>query len=61
MKKLTSLILAVVSTMFLFVGATKAAEKFDSTARCALPAIADAVELLPLPPCSVPDEPPQRN
>ena len=30
MKKLLSLILAVASTMFLFVGATQAAEKFDT-------------------------------
>ena len=57
MKKITSLILAVVSTMFLFVGATKAAEKFDATARSALPAIAGAVEFLPLPPCIIPDDP----
>lgn len=30
MKNILSLILAVASTMFLFVGATQAAEKFDS-------------------------------
>ncbi len=30
MKKLISLLLAVASTLFLFVGASQAAEKFDS-------------------------------
>ena len=30
MKKLVSLVFAVVSTMFLFAGATQAAEKFDT-------------------------------
>lgn len=30
MKKYTSLVLAMVSTMFLAVGATKAAERFDT-------------------------------
>jgi len=31
MKKITSLLFAVVSTMFLAVGAARAADKFDST------------------------------
>lgn len=30
MKKLVSLLFAIVSTMFLFAGATQAAEKFDT-------------------------------
>lgn len=35
MKKFVSLFLAVVSTMFIFAGATQAAEKFDGLARSA--------------------------
>jgi len=38
MKKLVSLTFAMVSTMFLFVGATQAAEKFDSIGASATPA-----------------------
>ena len=56
MKKVTSLIFAVVSTMFLFVGATRAAEKFDpikhSTATVITGMATD--ELLP-PPCNILD------
>lgn len=33
MKKTTSLLLAMVSTMFLNIGATRAAEKFDTLAQ----------------------------
>jgi hypothetical protein len=42
MKKLTSLGLAVVSTMFLLAGATHAAEKLDPLAHDAMPAVSDA-------------------
>lgn len=41
MKKLTSLALAVVSTMFLFAGATHAAEKLDPLAHESMPAVSD--------------------
>jgi hypothetical protein len=41
MKKLTSLVLAVVSTMFLFAGATHAAEKLDPLAHESMPAVSD--------------------
>ncbi len=33
MKRISSLIFALISTMFLFVGATQAAQKFDPVAR----------------------------
>jgi hypothetical protein len=57
MKKLTSLVLAVVSTMFLFAGATQAAEKFDSLARSAVPAISGSQDSMPDLPCvGNPDE-----
>ena len=61
MKKLTSLILAVVSTMFLFAGATKAAEKFDSIAHAARPVLAESVDGLAALPCCIPDDPPKHD
>ncbi len=55
MKKLTSLALAVVSTMFLFAGATQAAEKLDPLARDSMPAVsATNPPQLPMP-CDVND------
>jgi hypothetical protein len=39
MKKLTSLALAVVSTMFLFAGAIHAAEKLDPLAHDSMPTV----------------------
>ena len=51
MKKITSLILAVVSTMFLFVGATKAAEKLDTLVPAGPQAISDSAALSSALPC----------
>ena len=56
MKKLTSLVLAVVSTMFLFAGATQAAEKFDALGRSTVPSISGPTSDMPGVPCIVPDE-----
>lgn len=57
MKKLISLILAVTSTTFLFVGATQAAEKFDGLARAAIPAVTGSSSNMPGLPCDTnPDE-----
>lgn len=51
MKKLTSLFFAVVSTTFLFVGAIKAAEKFDSIAKSTTPAHTGSFANMPGLPC----------
>jgi hypothetical protein len=51
MKKLTSLIFAMVSTMFLFVGATQAAEKLDALAPVGPQAISESVALASALPC----------
>jgi hypothetical protein len=51
MKKSISLLFAVVSTTFLFVGATQAAEKFDALATETTPASSDVESNLPPPPC----------
>ena len=56
MKKLVSLVFAVVSTMFLFAGATQAAEKFDTIGRSATPALTGSVMDGPALPCGNPDE-----
>ena len=57
MKKLISLLLAVASTLFLFVGATQAAEKFDTNAQSKTTAISGTVMDGPTLPCVVtPDE-----
>lgn len=55
MKKLISLFFAVVSTTFLFVGATQAAEKFDVIGRSATPAIAGSLTDGPTMPCQSQD------
>jgi hypothetical protein len=57
MKKITSMLLAVVSTIFLFAGATQAAEKFDGLARTATPTVSgSALELANGPCVIIPDE-----
>lgn len=56
MKKLISLTFAMVSTMFLFVGATQAAEKFDGLAQSSTPMVSAAATDLPPLPCIIPDE-----
>jgi len=56
MKKIVSLILAVASTLFLFVGATQAAEHFDAIGKSKSTTISDAVMEGPTLPCGVPDE-----
>jgi hypothetical protein len=57
MKKTVSLLLAVVSTMFLFAGATQAAEKFDQLAESPTRArTGDSVELSSGPCIVQPDE-----
>lgn len=66
MKKIISLTFAVVSTTFLFVGATQAAEKFDGLARSAVPTIASMPSEGPSMPCSSdpgqdPEQPDQTN
>lgn len=55
MKKILSLILAVASTTFLFVGATQAAEKFDTLSNKDL-SLTGTVMDGPTLPCGVPDE-----
>jgi hypothetical protein len=56
MKRILSLLLAVASSMFLFVGATNAAEKFDSIARSPNATLSTSLaEDPPGLPCSVPD------
>ena len=56
MKKLFSLLLAVASTMFLFAGATQAAEKFDTMGTDKAPSLTGSVMDGPTAPCIVPDE-----
>lgn len=58
MKKAISFVFAMVSTMFLFAGATRAAEKFDSIASGPTSTSTIAVGELPPTPCvvGVPDE-----
>jgi hypothetical protein len=53
MKKLTSLTLAVVSTMFLAVGATHAAEKFDALSQSTITTGATHDEQMPILPCGI--------
>jgi hypothetical protein len=55
MKKVISLSLAMVSTMFLAVGATRAAEKFDVTGLQKTPSIANPAPDGPALPCVVGD------
>lgn len=62
MKKIISLTFAVVSTTFLLVGATQAAEKFDGLARSAVPSIAGMRSEGPTMPCtSDPGQDPQQD
>jgi hypothetical protein len=56
MKKLLSLLLAVASTMFLFAGATQAAEKFDTLGSDKAASLTGTVMDGPTAPCVVPDE-----
>lgn len=56
MKKLSSLIFAIVSTLFLAVGATRAAEKFDSLGQTNTPSIAGPKQDGPVPPCVIVDQ-----
>ena len=56
MKKLLSLALAVASTMFLFVGATQAAESFDTIGNAKSTSLTGTVMDGPGLPCVVPDE-----
>jgi hypothetical protein len=57
MKRITSLLFAVVSTTFLAVGAAKAAEKFDTTKQEGkTPMLTDQVFDGPALPCVTPDE-----
>ncbi|MBC7368828.1 MAG: hypothetical protein H7343_18790 [Undibacterium sp.] len=58
MKKLVSLILAVVSTMLLVTGATHAAEKFDPLAEAAKPSATNFSAQAPSAPCIVVEEDP---
>lgn len=53
MKKLISLTFAMVSTMFLFVGATQAAEKFDGLAQGSSHTLVSAAPDLPPAPCDI--------
>jgi len=55
MKKLLSLLLAVASTMFLFVGATQAAEKFDTLSNAKESALSGTVMDGPTFPCATDD------
>lgn len=62
MKKLISLTFAVVSTTFLFVGATQAAEKFDILAQSSAPSISGKLSEDQAPPCIVvPDKDPEQS
>jgi hypothetical protein len=56
MKKSTSLLFAIVSTMLLAVGAARAAEKFDTQAGKDLSINSGSVMDGPGMPCGVPDE-----
>jgi len=56
MKKIASLFFAMVSTMFLVVGAAKAAEKFDATNQGKSPLLSKEVFDGPSLPCIVPPE-----
>jgi hypothetical protein len=56
MKKLTSLALAVVSTMLLLSGATRAAEKLDPLARESMPAVSATNPPQMNPPCVIDPE-----
>jgi len=60
MKKLTSLALAMVSTMLLVTGATQAAEKLDPLAQSAVPSVSNPAEMIPGSPCLI-MEPPRAN
>jgi len=53
MKKLTSLVFAVVSTMFLVAGVSRAAEKFESFLPGQVSPASTHEELMPEMPCSV--------
>jgi hypothetical protein len=57
MKKITSFLFAMVSTMFLFAGATRAAEKFDGLVRSEAPVITGAMAQLPAAPCAIDPDP----
>jgi len=57
MKKLTSLVLAMVSAMLLVAGATQAAEKLDPLANVAAQAVSNGDVMLPSPPCQIQDPP----
>jgi hypothetical protein len=56
MKKLLSLLLAVASTMFLFVGATQAAEKFDTIGNGKSASLSSTLMEGPGLPCVTPDD-----
>lgn len=56
MKKLISFALAVASTMFLFAGATQAAEKFDTLGSDKAASLSGTVMDGPAAPCIVPDD-----
>jgi len=57
MKKLTSLVLAMVSAMLLVVGATQAAEKLDPLAQSSVQSVSNAAEMIPAPPCVILEPP----
>ena len=56
MKKMLSLLLAVASTLFLFVGATQAAEKFDTNVQSKTTSLTGTVMDGPGLPCMVGEE-----
>ncbi len=56
MKKIISLLLAMASTMFLFVGATQAAERFDSVGNNKSTSLSGTVMDGPALPCAVGEE-----
>ena len=56
MKKVTSLILAVVSTTFLLIGSARAAEKFDTLGQGSIRPASDTVMDGPAMPCGGGDD-----
>jgi hypothetical protein len=56
MKKLTSLFFAVVSTMFLVAGVSRAAEKFESFLPGQVSSATTHDELMPTTPCQVSEQ-----
>jgi len=57
MKKITSLVLAMVSAMLLVAGATQAAEKLDPLAHSSAQSVSNAAEMIPGSPCAIMEPP----